>query len=119
METRCVCQIRKIYKVIGAFETRLEELLNLNFNEIMLLCLLSERENLSAGEISEELDLTRSNTSKVIASLEQEGLIRRRVCKEDGRSMRFHLTKKGEERLDHIHCDKLQLPAELQELIKE
>lgn len=119
METRCICQIRKIYKAIAAFETELEKLLNMNFNEIMLLCLLSEHENLSASEISEELGLTRSNASKVIASLEQQGLLRRRVCKEDGRSMKFHLTKKGEERLSQIHCDDIQLPDELQKLIGE
>ena len=38
----------------------------------MLLCLLSESENpMLAGEIAEEMGLTRSNASKVIASLEQ------------------------------------------------
>lgn len=119
MKTVCICKIRKIYRAIGAFEADLERLLGLNINEAMLLCLLSEKENLSAGEISDELGLTRSNASKVIASLENDGLIRRHVCKEDSRSMRFHLTKKGEERLTQVHCDQLQLPEELQRLIQE
>lgn len=119
MEDKCICAIRRIYKAIGAFESQLEQVLGLNINEAMLLCLLSETEDLSAGEITDQLSLTRSNASKVISALEHDGLLRRRICKEDGRSMRFHLTRKGEERLTHLHCDSLQLPPDLQRLVDE
>lgn len=95
----------------------MESLFGLNINEVMLLCLLSGHENLSAGEISDELGLTRSNASKVIASLESAGLVHRRTCREDGRSMQFRLTKKGGELLDRVHCDQLQLPDALQCLV--
>ena len=115
METECICRLRKIYKAITAFETQVEASLGVNINAMMLLCLLSEKENLSAGEIADEMGLTRS---KVIASLEKSGSIRRRICKEDGRSMRFHLTKQGQELLEHVHCDSLQLPEELRKVVE-
>ena len=118
METECICRLRKIYKAITAFETQVEASLGVNINAMMLLCLLSEKENLSAGEIADEMSLTRSNASKVIASLEKSGTIRRHICKEDGRSMRFHLTKQGQELLEHVHCDSLQLPEELRKVVE-
>ena len=113
MDNHCISKIREIFRVITAFECGLQEQIGLNINEAMLLCLLSESEN----PIAEEMDLTRSNTSKVIASLEQASLIRRRACSEDGRCQRFHITKHGLEKLDHLHCDSIAVPEELKEII--
>lgn len=48
-----------------------------------------------SGEIADELQLSRSNASKVIASLEKEAYIRRNVCPHDSRCMSFHLTKRA------------------------
>ncbi|MGI6222941.1 MAG: MarR family winged helix-turn-helix transcriptional regulator [Prevotella sp.] len=117
METNCICSIRKIYKAISAFEAELDRTLGINMNEAMLLCMLSQKADLTAGEIAEGMGLSRSNSSKVVASMQQKGYVRRVLCKEDGRSCRFHLTKKGEELLGRLHCDRLQLPEELQKLI--
>jgi DNA-binding MarR family transcriptional regulator len=117
METKCICAIRKIYKAIGAFEFELNRLLGININEAMLLCMLSEKANLTAGEIAEGMCLSKSNSSKVVASLLKRGYVRRVLCKEDGRSCRFHLTPAGEELLQRVHGDQVQLPEELQELV--
>ena len=117
METYCICAIRRIYKAIDQFESQLQRQLGLNLNETMLLCLLADKENLSAGEIADAMSLSRSNASKVISALETAQLIRRHLCKEDARWMRFSLTKKGQERLEHVHCQQLQLPDDLQLLV--
>lgn len=83
MDNHCISKIREIFRVITAFECGLQQQIGLNINEAKLLCLLSESENpMLAGEIAEEMGLTHSNTSKVIASLEQASLIRRRACSE-------------------------------------
>ena len=118
MDNHCISKIREIYRVITAFECGLQQQIGLNINEAMLLCLLSESENpMLAGEIAEEMGLTRSNASKVIASLEQASLIRRRSCSKDGRCQRFHITKHGLEKLDHFHCDSIAVPEELKDII--
>lgn len=114
METYCICAIRRIYKAIDQFESQLQRQLGLNLNETMLLCLLADKENLSAGEIADAMSLSRSNAPKVISALETAQLIRRHLCKEDARCMRFSLTKKGQERLEHVHCQQLQLLDDLQ-----
>ena len=65
MDNHCISKIREIFRVITAFECGLQEQIGLNINEAMLLCLLSESENpMLAGEIAEEMGLTRSNTSR-------------------------------------------------------
>lgn len=117
MNPSCISRIRDIYRAISSFEHQLEATFALNINETMLLCLLTERENLLASEIAGELGLTRSNASKVIASLERKSLIRRQACKHDSRCQRFHITKKGTELLSHINCPSFCLPDGLSRLI--
>ncbi|MGI6243670.1 MAG: MarR family winged helix-turn-helix transcriptional regulator [Prevotella sp.] len=115
MDSCCLCKIRNIYRSIISFETQLQQKLGLNMNEAMLLCVLSDGETRLAGEIAEELGLTRSNASKVIASLEKQMYIRRQACKEDSRCQRFHITKKGCEILNRVHCDDIKIPEALEQ----
>ena len=75
-----------------------------------------KKEKMLSGEIADELQLSRSNASKVIASLEKEAYIRRNVCPHDSRCMSFHLTKKGRELIDRIHCSQFSLPEELRRI---
>lgn len=116
MDTPCICHIRDIYRAISAFENKLIEAFGVNINEAMLLCLLAERQRILAGEIADELRLTRSNASKVIAAMEKAGNVRRFTCSEDSRCQRFELTKHGRDLLSHIHCDSFQVPEELRSM---
>ena len=119
MDNGCICKIRDIYRAITHFELQLQRATGLNINEAMLLCLVADKAHISSGEIAEELNLTPSNASKVIASLEKDGLIRRKTCKDDRRCMKFCITSKGEERLHRLNCDSLQLPCSLQKLSEQ
>lgn len=116
MNNNCICKIRKIHRCISEFESQLQKAFGLNFNEAMLLCVLSEKDKMLSGEIADELQLSRSNASKVIASLEKGAYIRRNVCPQDSRCMSFHLTKKGRELIDNIHCSQFTLPEELRQI---
>lgn len=71
MNNKCICKIRRIYRCISEFEAQIQKTFGLNFNEAMLLCVLSEKDKLLSGEIADELQLSRSNASKVIASREK------------------------------------------------
>lgn len=118
MENHCISKIRNIFRIISAFEAHLQQQIGLNINEAMLLCLLSEHEKpMLAGEIAEALGLTKSNTSKVIAVLEQGGFIKRRACSNDGRCQRFRITKSGMAKLEQLHCDSIAVPDELKTMI--
>ena len=67
MDNHCISKIREIFRVITAFECGLQQQIGLNINEAMLLCLLSESEKpMLAGEIADEMGLTRSNTIRAL-----------------------------------------------------
>lgn len=54
--------------------------------------------------------VTPSNTSKIITSVENKGLIKRKLDKIDKRKMHFSLTPKGEQQLEEMHCSEMELP---------
>lgn len=114
MDSSCLCKIRNIYRSIVDFENQLQQAIGLNMNETMLLCLLADGETFLSGEIAEQLGLSRSNASKVIASLEKKMLVWRETCKEDSRCQRFHITQKGCELLNKMHCDSIAIPESLE-----
>lgn len=111
----CICHLHSLLRALNGIEADMQKVTGLNLNEAMALCLLNGSEgDLMAGEIAEELGLTRSNTSKVIAVLEKEALIRRHVCPQDYRCQKFCITKKGKDKLEETKS-KLSLPDELKE----
>lgn len=70
----------------------------------MVLALLSSADNffLSPTELSEKLDISRTNITRVFDSLEKFGFIRRMESKEDRRSKNIYLTPDGDLLLQKI-----------------
>ncbi len=110
-------KIRDIYRSIADYEQRFEKTYNLCLNEGMLLCSLFDSKPLSSGEVAELLQLTASNTSKIIKSIENKGLIKRMLGNKDKRQMYFSLTAKGKEQLQAIDCSSIGIPVLLKKLI--
>jgi DNA-binding MarR family transcriptional regulator len=81
----------------------------------MVLCSLKQA-RLSSGEIAKQINLTCSNTSKLIRSIEDKGLIKRVLGEEDKRQMYFSLTQKGISKLAEIEEDKIKLTGPLSKL---
>lgn len=117
MET--LCKIREINRAVAAFEAEMEKNYNLCLNEGMLLCSLSKTDKLTSGEIADALELTTSNTSKVIKSVENKNLIKRVIGNADKRQMYFSLTPKGKKALSMINCNNIKLPYLLEEILNE
>ena len=61
-----------------------------------ILLLVTRREGLTQEEISREVCLDKSNTSRTLSSLEESGYIRREVNPENRREMRVYPTEKLE-----------------------
>lgn len=110
MDSSNICRVRDVYRAIIGMEQYFEQTYNLNLNEAMLLCTLQQYSQLTAGEIAENLAITCSNASKVIASAERQKLIRRQLGKVDKRKMLFSLTQEGVERLAALKADPTELP---------
>lgn len=112
-----LCKIRDVQRSIIAFEQRFVKRYGICLNEGMLLCSLHKSGRLSSGELGELLGLTPSNTSKVIASVEEKGLITRILGTTDKRQMYFVLTEKGHEKIASICCEEIEIPKSLNEII--
>lgn len=112
-------QIRRIYRSIVVLEQEINVQYGLNLNEAVLLCHLNDTDGMTSGEIAETLELTCSNTSKVIASVEKQGYVHRRIGKEDKRNMRVVLTAKGRGLLETMNCCSIPVPEPLRNVIKE
>ena len=95
MET--LYKIRDIRSDLQLLERDFEQSHGISFNEAMILCGLRSRERMSSGEIGELIGQTRSNASKIIASVERKGLVERGIGSDDKRRMYFVLTSRGRE----------------------
>lgn len=112
-----LCKIRDLYRAIADFEVRFEKKHNLCLNEGMLLCCLFRHGKLSSGEIAEQLNLTNSNTSKVIRAVEDKGYIERNLGSNDRRQMYFSLTNDGQKALKEIECVDIEIPELLKSVL--
>ena len=90
-----LCKIRDLQRAVHQFESAFEKRYGICLNEGMTLCSLSKTGRLCPGELGELLGLTPSNTSKVLRSVEQKGLVTRELCNEDRRQMYYSLTQQG------------------------
>ena len=116
IQEKTLCRIRDIYRSIANFEADFETKYDISLNEGMLLCSLKEN-NHSSSELADLLGLTNSNTSKVIKSVEEKGLVQRNIGKDDKRQMYFSLTENGQTRLDKIRCEEIDIPESLKVMI--
>jgi transcriptional regulator, MarR family len=119
MDNNCIHKVHNIFRAVVEFERALETKFEMNINELMLLCMLANNESLLAGEIANEMGLSRSNASKVIAALERKGYLERHACKNDSRCQRCSITKEGLEQMEHINCDSFPPPPNLAAYIEE
>lgn len=117
MEKGKLCKLRDIYRQLMAFEQDIQQRHGLNMNEAMLVCTLGEQGVMTAGDMGTALGLTPSNTSKVIASVERHGLVRRSLSSTDRRLMQIALTAQGKRRLEALKCTEWQLPTLLREIV--
>ena len=112
-----LCAIRDLCAAIGEFEEAFQKRHTISMNEGMVLCSLKES-RLSSGEIAKKVNLTCSNTSKLIRSIEDKGYIVRVLGEEDKRQMYFSLTQEGLDKMREIEEENVPLSGILKRLIK-
>lgn len=111
--------IRNILHAATEFENRFERLFFISLNESMLLYYLTENGRLSSGEIASLLELTTSNTSKVIKAAEQKGLIHRILGNIDKRQMYFSMTSEGNKKLAEVKSGNIDISKYLEEFVNK
>src|SRR5439155_9009324 len=87
-------------RVSCALERALQERHGLGRSEFEVLDRLGERFKPRMQELAEEMYLSQSALSRVVARLERDGLVERLLCAEDRRGIYVDLTDAGRARLE-------------------
>lgn len=113
-----LCAIRDINQALLEYENLFTKSVGLSINEGMIICCI-DQQNMSATEIACKINLSNSNCSKVLKSVEKKGLIVRCLGAEDKRQMYFTLSKKGIEVFENIHNANIPLPELLKPILNK
>lgn len=82
-------------------------------NSVETLQLIAREGEVTAGRISEYLDIKPSSVTQIIKKLENIGAIEKIKSTEDARVTLVKLTQKGQESISHRHDSSSQLKSEL------
>jgi DNA-binding MarR family transcriptional regulator len=66
---------------------------------------INEEPGISSSELSARLLCDKSNVTRIVRGLEQQGLIQRKPHETDGRTLRLYLTEQGLETCNHIQIE--------------
>lgn len=112
------CSIKEIQKALNDLEDNFKAEYDICINEASVLCSLSDC-CLTSSEIAKCADLRASHTSKTLRTVEDKGLIIRKVGTKDRRMMRFSLTKAGQQLLEDMKNEKVVIPEVLKALLEK
>lgn len=108
-----LCRIRDIQKALEEYELVFQKTTGLSLKESMVLCSLSDA-GCTSSEIAVKIDLSCSNCSKILGSVEKKGFIERFSGIDDKRNMFFQLTESGTLKLREIEENMPQIPPILE-----
>lgn len=111
-----LCAVKDLCRAISDFESSFLNEYKIPLNEGLLICCLKDGK-LSSGELAELLNLSCSNTSKVLRSIEDKKFVDRALGEKDKRQMYFKLSKSGKAIMEKILEDKIELPELLKKII--
>ncbi|WP_418420960.1 MarR family winged helix-turn-helix transcriptional regulator [Alistipes indistinctus] len=100
-----LCKIRDALRAINDFEVAFHARHGIGLNEGMLLCTIAGEKECCSSDVADKLGLSASNASKVLASAEKKGLVKRALCSADKRRMLFVLTTTGKQLLTSVKGD--------------
>ncbi|MDA3853080.1 MAG: winged helix DNA-binding protein [Bacteroidales bacterium] len=112
------CSIKEIQKALNDLEDNFKSEYDICINEASVLCSLSDC-CLTSSEIAKCADLRASHTSKTLRTVEDKGLITRKIGTIDRRMMRFSLTQSGQQLLEDMKNEKVMIPEVLRPLLEK
>ena len=108
--------MRDLMRALSELEIQLVDNYGVTLNEAMVLCSVGG-DTVSAGDITACTGMTPSHASKTIRSVEDKGLLTRKLGEHDKRQMYFALTRKGKNCLGRIKEQGVDAPEWLAPLL--
>lgn len=87
--------------------------LSISSAEYNCLVQFFKTDSMGVKQLAERLDITPGGVTRIVTSLEEKGLIERRISPEDRRSVDVYLTPKGHEMVADIRQEWLELHGEI------
>lgn len=87
--------------------------LDITTSEYICLVQFFDSNVMGVKELASRLEITSGGVTRILTSLEDKGIIKRRISPEDRRNIDVHLTKKGSEMVDHIRQASYDLHADI------
>ncbi len=107
-------QVRDLIKMINDWcqsrELDLATQYQLTGSEMRVFrCFKAEKDQPCMGELAKRMDLGESRITRIVSSMENKGLVKRKSAKEDHRVTQVQMTKKGSIVFDRIfnQCDEI------------
>ncbi|OLN21747.1 MarR family transcriptional regulator [Domibacillus antri] len=86
---------------------------NLAPEQNLIMMLLWEKDGRTQNEIADKLDKDKTNITRMLASLEQKGFIKRSMIPDDRRSLRVCLTDEGKK----LECEIIPITEEFHRMV--
>jgi DNA-binding MarR family transcriptional regulator len=93
--------INEIFLILDDGDRRLFDQFALTTPRFYALMHLGAQPGMSLSELSKLMLCDKSNATRIIKSMEADGLVLRQPHETDGRTLRLYLTPEGFERLEH------------------
>ena len=91
----------------------------LNLRDAMVLYAISERNDLTVGDVYKSMNLNQGNFSTMCKNMEEKGYLIRKRDKRDQRTVILEITHKGEETLNQINYDLKEIYKVINEIPQE
>lgn len=112
---KSICILRDLVKSVSELQSDFNRRFGISLKEAMVLCCIGESV-MTSGEISEQIGIPASATSKAIRGVETKGLVSRKCGDNDRRCMEFALSHDGREILRRLKTEGIELPPFLRPL---
>ena len=104
-EALTVRRLFQLHHMMMRVGDRMTEPLGLTASRWMMICIVGrENEARTISDISDEIKLSTQNVSRMLASLESEGLVRRERTGGRGRAVYVELTERGRDAYAQTHA---------------
>lgn len=111
-----LCDLRRLVLDLHHVEQELKETTGLSLNEALCLCQADKGVN-DPGKLAAELELSPSRLSRILDSLQNRGLLGRRISQKDRRIIAVELTEEGRRMILTLHSAHIALPRHLEKAI--
>ena len=105
-----VDRIEQISKIINSMkiksqlkDKKIAECFKLSCSELNCLKQYYNEDNLSVKELAEKLNITSGGVTRIVAQLEDQGILRRDIDPEDRRGINVTLTDKGKSTVSELY----------------